>query len=97
MTRDAEEMREANEGLAYEEHWQDSEASPDRAESFHELTCDVRFAGPDDDTLQCELPRGHGGSHHGTIVFTAPIGPVLGECSHGVDLDRQFCPHGCRV
>ena len=22
---------------------------------------------------------------------------VLGMCSHGVDLDRDFCPHGCRV
>ena len=24
-------------------------------------------------------------------------GQVLGECQHGVDLDREFCPHGCRV
>lgn len=24
-------------------------------------------------------------------------GPVLGRCSHGVDLDREFCPKGCRV
>ncbi len=23
--------------------------------------------------------------------------PVLGRCSHGVDLDREFCPEGCRV
>lgn len=22
---------------------------------------------------------------------------VLGRCSHGVDLDREFCPEGCRV
>jgi hypothetical protein len=22
---------------------------------------------------------------------------VLGSCPHGVDLDREFCPHGCRV
>lgn len=22
---------------------------------------------------------------------------VLGRCAHGVDLDREFCPHGCRV
>jgi hypothetical protein len=22
---------------------------------------------------------------------------VLGRCPHGVDLDRDFCPHGCRV
>lgn len=22
---------------------------------------------------------------------------VLGLCVHGVDLDREFCPHGCRV
>jgi hypothetical protein len=24
-------------------------------------------------------------------------GPVLGKCGHGVDLDREFCPQGCRV
>jgi len=24
-------------------------------------------------------------------------GPVLGKCEHGVDLDREFCPKGCRV
>lgn len=24
-------------------------------------------------------------------------GPVLGSCSHGVDLDKEFCPQGCRV
>jgi hypothetical protein len=23
--------------------------------------------------------------------------PVLGRCCHGYDLDRGFCPHGCRV
>lgn len=23
--------------------------------------------------------------------------PVLGYCPHGVDLDRDFCPEGCRV
>lgn len=23
--------------------------------------------------------------------------PVLGSCVHGVDLDREFCPEGCRV
>lgn len=23
--------------------------------------------------------------------------PVLGHCPHGVDLDREFCPKGCRV
>jgi hypothetical protein len=23
--------------------------------------------------------------------------PVLGKCPHGVDLDRELCPHGCRV
>lgn len=23
--------------------------------------------------------------------------PVLGLCIHGVDLDREFCPAGCRV
>jgi hypothetical protein len=22
---------------------------------------------------------------------------VLGRCPHGVDLDREFCPEGCRV
>lgn len=22
---------------------------------------------------------------------------VLGRCPHGVDLDREFCPHGCRA
>lgn len=22
---------------------------------------------------------------------------VLGQCRHGFDLDREFCPHGCRV
>jgi hypothetical protein len=22
---------------------------------------------------------------------------VLGHCPHGVDLDREFCPRGCRV
>lgn len=22
---------------------------------------------------------------------------VLGQCVHGVDLDRAFCPQGCRV
>jgi hypothetical protein len=22
---------------------------------------------------------------------------ILGKCAHGVDLDREFCPHGCRV
>lgn len=22
---------------------------------------------------------------------------VLGRCIHGVDLDREFCPQGCRV
>lgn len=22
---------------------------------------------------------------------------VLGRCQHGVDLDREFCPQGCRV
>lgn len=22
---------------------------------------------------------------------------VLGRCPHGVDLDREFCPQGCRV
>lgn len=22
---------------------------------------------------------------------------VLGPCPHGVDLDRDFCPEGCRV
>lgn len=22
---------------------------------------------------------------------------VLGHCPHGVDLDREFCPKGCRV
>ena len=22
---------------------------------------------------------------------------VLGYCAHGVDLDREFCPKGCRV
>jgi len=22
---------------------------------------------------------------------------VLGCCPHGIDLDRAFCPHGCRV
>lgn len=22
---------------------------------------------------------------------------VLGRCPHGVDLDREFCPRGCRV
>lgn len=22
---------------------------------------------------------------------------VLGLCPHGVNLDRDFCPHGCRV
>ncbi|MDF2751695.1 MAG: hypothetical protein K0S82_77 [Gaiellaceae bacterium] len=22
---------------------------------------------------------------------------VLGRCPHGVDLDREFCPKGCRV
>ena len=22
---------------------------------------------------------------------------VLGKCPHGVDLDRDFCPDGCRV
>jgi len=22
---------------------------------------------------------------------------VLGHCPHGVDLDRAFCPQGCRV
>lgn len=25
------------------------------------------------------------------------LGPVLGYCPHGVDLDREFCPEGCRV
>jgi len=25
------------------------------------------------------------------------IEPVLGTCPHGVDLDREFCPEGCRV
>lgn len=25
------------------------------------------------------------------------MAPVLGKCSHGVDLDREFCPDGCRV
>jgi hypothetical protein len=24
-------------------------------------------------------------------------GPVLGTCPHGVDLDREICPEGCRV
>lgn len=24
-------------------------------------------------------------------------GVVLGHCPHGVDLDREFCQHGCRV
>lgn len=23
--------------------------------------------------------------------------PVLGYCPHGVNLDREFCPEGCRV
>jgi hypothetical protein len=23
--------------------------------------------------------------------------PVLGRCPHGIDLDREFCPQGCRV
>ena len=23
--------------------------------------------------------------------------PVLGYCPHGVNLDREFCPDGCRV
>lgn len=22
---------------------------------------------------------------------------VLGRCIHGIDLDREFCPEGCRV
>jgi len=22
---------------------------------------------------------------------------VLGKCGHGYDLDREFCPHGCKV
>ena len=22
---------------------------------------------------------------------------VLGSCPHGIDLDRDFCPHGCRI
>jgi hypothetical protein len=22
---------------------------------------------------------------------------VLGHCPHGVDLDREFCPEGCRI
>lgn len=30
-----------------------------------------------------------------------PFGPendtVLGPCVHGIDLDREFCPEGCRV
>ena len=24
-------------------------------------------------------------------------GPVLGYCPHGTNLDREFCPAGCRV
>jgi hypothetical protein len=26
-----------------------------------------------------------------------PRGIVLGHCEHGVNLDREFCPEGCRV
>jgi hypothetical protein len=27
----------------------------------------------------------------------AGLGRVLGACVHGVNLDRAFCPHGCKV
>lgn len=27
----------------------------------------------------------------------SPPYTVLGSCRHGVDLDREFCPKGCRV
>lgn len=30
------------------------------------------------------------------LEFGMP-GPVLGRCSHGVDLDAAFCERGCRV
>ena len=34
----------------------------------------------------------------GVFGFEADVdGPVLGKCAHGVDLDREFCPHGCRI
>jgi predicted kinase len=30
-------------------------------------------------------------------LIRLPAEPVLGLCPHKYDLDREFCPHGCRV
>lgn len=31
------------------------------------------------------------------LARCAPDDMVLGYCPHGVNLDREFCPEGCRV
>lgn len=31
------------------------------------------------------------------FVYDDIGGVVLGRCAHGIDLDQEFCPQGCRV
>ncbi len=70
------------------------ERLPDRIEAIirlHEekLTEELReLTGRDDITVYFDREP---------ILGWPTPASVLGRCPHGVDLDRDFCPHGCRV
>jgi len=55
------------------------------------------FAGTLMDGLECPGcgQSVDGGAHD--CPHDSWLEPVLGFCPHGVDLDREFCPDGCRV
>ena len=69
----------------------------DDGEALDWLEADVTV----DDAMEW-INRGCGpgdASNWSSFAEAFPENPerVLGECVHGVDLDHQFCQHGCRV
>lgn len=57
---------------------------------------DQRPAATNDEWPEGGLPHGEHPYDYGYGGGEDDL-TVLGRCPHGVDLDREFCPEGCRV
>ena len=53
--------------------------------------CKLECPGCGQEVAEGETPDTHRCPHDDYLE------PVLGSCPHGVNLDHDFCPEGCRV